>query len=113
MVMKQINMDNCGTLPDFGNFCITRDEKYACLEEYDRYQGMLDLMPYAKAVSAKAHDFDTEGNETHSDFLRIMKIVKDHGYKGYVGIEYEGNSMTGDEGIMATKRLLEKVGAML
>lgn len=112
-VMKQINMDNCGTLPDFGNFCIEKGEEGKCANEYDRYAGMEDLMPFAKAVSAKAHDFDAQGNETHSDFLRIMKIVKDHGYRGYVGIEYEGSGMSEEEGIIATKKLLEKVGQMI
>jgi sugar phosphate isomerase/epimerase len=101
-VMEKVGMDNVGTLPDFGNFY-----------EYDRYQGMEDLMPYAKGVSAKSHDFDAEGNETESDFLRIMKIVKDSGFKGYVGIEYEGSILSEDEGIKATKALIEKAIAGL
>lgn len=88
---------NCGTLPDFGNFY-----------EYDRYQGIADLMPFAKAVSAKSYDFDEEGNETKMDFRRIMKIVLDAKYNGWVGIEYEGSRLSSDEGILATKRLLEK-----
>lgn len=112
-VMKQINMDNCGTLPDFGNFCLERGEGWKCVKEYDRYKGIEELMPYAKAVSAKSNVFDEAGDERNMDFLRIMKIVKSHGYKGYVGIEYEGNELSEDEGIMATKKLLEKVGAML
>ncbi|MEM6964212.1 MAG: TIM barrel protein [Bacteroidota bacterium] len=112
-VMKQINMDNCGTLPDFGNFCLERGENWSCLKEYDRYQGMEELMPFAKAVSAKSNDFDAAGNEVHSDFLRIMKIVKQHRYTGYVGIEYEGSKLTEEEGIIATKKLLEKVGQMI
>ena len=111
-VIKNVGMANCGTLPDFGNFCIKRAES-GCEEEYDRYQGVTELMPYAKAVSAKAHDFDAEGNETHSDYMKIMQIVKDAGYTGYVGIEYEGNTLSEEEGILATKRLLEKVGKAL
>ncbi|MBX2816171.1 MAG: sugar phosphate isomerase/epimerase [Saprospiraceae bacterium] len=111
-VMKQVAMDNCGTLPDFGNFCIERGED-GCANEYDRYKGVAEMMPYAKAVSAKSHDFDAEGNETHTDYVRMMKLVKDHGYHGYVGIEYEGSVLSEEEGIMATKRLLEKVGTML
>ena len=111
-VMKQINMDNCGTLPDFGNFCIQRG-KEGCDKEYDRYKGIEELMPFAKAVSAKSNVFDAEGNERVMDYLRIMKIVKDHGYRGYVGIEFEGNEISEDEGIIATKKLLEKVGAEL
>lgn len=106
-VMKQVNLKNCGTLPDFGNF------RVSATEEYDRYLGMQELMPFAKGVSAKSHDFDEQGNETLKDFYRIMKIVKDSGYKGWVGIEYEGNTLGEPEGIMATKRLLEKVFATL
>ena len=83
-------MDNVGTLPDFDNFCVRRDST-GCVNEYDKYQGMADLMPFAKGVSAKSHEFDENGNEVNSDFLKIMKIVKESGYKGYVGIEYEGS----------------------
>ncbi|MFC6098786.1 sugar phosphate isomerase/epimerase family protein [Olivibacter domesticus] len=101
-VLKQVGMKNCGSLPDFGNFY-----------EYDRYQGVTDLMPYAKGVSAKTHDFDGSGNETQVDYLKMMTIVKDAGYKGYVGIEYEGEKLSEEEGIKKTKLLLEKVGAAL
>lgn len=112
-IMRKINMDNCGTLPDFGNFCIKRGEGWSCDEEYDRYRGVTQMMPYAKAVSAKTHDFDEKGNETHTDYLRMMGIVRSFGYSGYVGIEYEGNKMAPDAGIVATKNLLEKVGKIL
>ena len=67
------------------------------------------MMPFAKAVSAKTHDFDESGNEVHTDYLRMMKIVKDHGFRGYVGIEYEGQGLTADEGIIKTRDLLRKV----
>ena len=96
-VMKRVNMKNCGTLPDFGNFY-----------EYDRYLGMQELMPFAKGVSAKSYDFDAEGNEVKIDYYRIMKIVKDSGYKGWIDVEYEGSKLSEPDGIMATKRLLEK-----
>jgi sugar phosphate isomerase/epimerase len=116
-VMKEVNMANCGMLPDFGNFCIKRDNGQPwggnCIEEYDRYKGVTQFMPFAKAVSAKSHDFDADGNEIHTDFMKMMKIVKDAGYTGYVGVEYEGSELSEDEGIMATKKLLEKVGAAL
>ena len=108
-VMKQVNLDNCGTLPDFGNFCITGSPVGVCNEWYDKYKGVEELMPYAHAVSAKSYDFDEQGNETTIDFRRMMDIVKNAGYKGYVGIEYEGNRMSEDEGILATKNLLEKL----
>jgi sugar phosphate isomerase/epimerase len=101
-VMKEVNMKNCGTLPDFGNFTIQENE------EYDRYLGVKELMPYAKGVSAKSHDFDSDGNEIHTDYDKMMKIVKKSGYRGYIGIEFEGNDFTEDEGIMLTKRLLER-----
>lgn len=112
-VMQQVNMKNCGTLPDFGNFCIKRSGPGFwdgdCIEEYDRYKGVQELMPFAKAVSAKTHDFNEDGDEIHTDYLQMMQIVKDANYKGYVGVEYEGKKLSEDEGIMATKKLLEKV----
>ncbi|SNY95200.1 sugar phosphate isomerase/epimerase family protein [Flagellimonas pacifica] len=108
-VMKEVNMDNCGTLPDFGNFCMKWAEWPECDDWYDRYKGMEELMPYAKAVSAKSHDFDADGNEIHSDYAKMMKIVKDAGYKGYVGVEYEGTEMGEEEGIIATRDLLIKL----
>jgi len=109
-VMEKVGMDNVGTLPDFGNFCVQYVED-SCAEEYDRYLGMEEIMPFAKGVSAKSNVFDAEGNEANMDYLRIMKIVKASGFKGYVGIEYEGTELSEDEGIKATKALLEKVFA--
>lgn len=102
-VMKKVNHPRCGTLPDFGNFRLSGDEWY------DRYKGVTELMPYAKAVSAKSHDFDDQGNETGTDFMKMMKIVLDAGYHGYVGIEYEGGRLSEYHGIWATKKLLERV----
>jgi len=96
--IRATGMENCGTLPDFGNFY-----------DYDRYQGVTDLMPLAKAVSAKSYDFDAQGNETKIDFSKMMKIVLDAGYRGWVGIEYEGSRLSPDDGIKATKKLLEKI----
>jgi len=107
-VMEMTDHPSCGTLPDFGNFKIS--DKGEELEEYDRYLGMKELMPWAKGVSAKSHDFDEEGNETKSDFYRMLQIVKDAGYKGYIGIEYEGKGLDEPEGILATKALLQKAG---
>jgi sugar phosphate isomerase/epimerase len=98
-VMKKVNMPNCGTLPDFGNFP----------KEIDKYEAVDMLMPYAKSVSAKSYDFDENGNETSIDYYRMMDIVLGHGYDGYVGIEYEGNRLSEEEGIIATKQLLEKI----
>ena len=108
-VIAATGMDNCGTLPDFGNFCIERSPD-GCKTEYDRYQGVKELMPYAKAVSAKSHDFGPDGRETHSDYTKILKTVKDAGYTGWIGIEYEGSSLSADEGIRKTMALLEMAG---
>lgn len=104
-VMKTVNLPNCGTLPDFGNFKISDDQMY------DRYKGVEEMMPFAKAVSAKSHDFDEQGYETQTDYRRMMKIVLAAGYRGYVGIEYEGEKLGEPEGIRATKKLLERVRA--
>jgi L-ribulose-5-phosphate 3-epimerase len=104
-VMKMTDHKRVGTLPDFGNFVINRMTGAS----YDRYKGVEEMMPYAKAVSAKSTEFDTEGNESNTDYFRVMKTVLDAGYRGYVGIEFEGSGMTQPEGICATKRLLERI----
>ena len=101
--IKKAAHPRCGTLPDFGNFRLKDDEWY------DRYKGVKELMPFAKAVSAKSHDFDAAGNETKTDYKKMMKIVVDAGYHGYVGIEYEGGTLSEPEGILATKKLMERV----
>ena len=102
-VMKEVNHPRIGTLPDFGNFRIENDNWY------DRYKGMKELMPYAKAVSAKSHEFDKNGDETGSDYYRMMDIVLENGYNGYVGIEYEGSKHSEMEGIRLTNKLLKKI----
>lgn len=102
-VMKLADHPRCGTLPDFGNFNIGNGEIY------DKYKGVTELMPFAKAVSAKSHDFDANGNETDKDYRRLMKIVTDAGFHSWVGIEYEGRRLPEREGIAATLRLLKTV----
>lgn len=109
-VIQNTGMDNCGTLPDFGNFCLAH-ENNACKDWYDRYKGTSEMMPFAKGVSAKTHDFDEQGNCIETDYAKMLKIVKDAGYTGYIGIEYEGSKLSAEEGIRATKALLERVGA--
>ncbi len=104
-LMKKVNNPRFGTLPDFGNFPKTRRGVYSI----DVYDAIARMMPYAHGVSAKSHDFNPDGTESHLDFARIMKIVTDAGYKGYVGIEYEGSVMSEHDGIIATKKLLEKL----
>lgn len=100
-VMRGVDLPNCGSLPDFGNF-----------GDYDRYRGVRELMPYAKGISAKSFEFDAAGNEVHTDFVRMLEIIHASGYRGHIGIEYEGE---GDEdaGIMATKQLLLRAGEQL
>jgi sugar phosphate isomerase/epimerase len=111
-VIADTQMKNCGTLPDFGNFCIER-EKDTCKEWYDRYQGTKEMMPFAKGVSAKAMDFDAAGNCVETDYTKMLAIVKEAGYTGHIGIEYEGDKLSEEEGIRATKALLERVGATI
>lgn len=130
-VLQSVNLDNCGALPDYGNFYVVKNRgkadqynKQKALYEgdpslsedemglaYDRYEGVRDLMPFAKGVSAKAHDFDEAGNEVHTDFGKMMEIIVASGYEGYLGIEYEGKNLGEVEGILKTKALLERVVA--
>ncbi len=106
-VIEGVDHPRCGTLPDFGNFRVSAEE------EYDRYLGVQELMPYAKGASAKTHDFDENGNEINTDYFRMMRIVLDAGYRGHVGIEYEGRNLSEPDGIRATKLLLERVREQL
>jgi len=102
-VIAGVGMDNCGTLPDFGNFRISADE------EYDRYRGVEQLMPYAKGVSAKSYEFDSAGNTVRIDYPRMLKIVLDAGYRGYIGVEWEGREPGQVEGVHLTRSLLERL----
>ena len=115
--IELVNMENCGTLPDFGNWCVKRKKGAVwgdCEEVYaDKYKGIEMMLTKAKAVSAKAYDFDENGNETTLDFPRIIKLVKDSGYAGYIGVEYEGGRLSEKEGIIAIKDLLLKSAATL
>ncbi len=114
-IIKNVNLNNCGTLPDFGNFCITRENLSLydgpCALEYDKYKGVRELMPYAKAVSAKSYNFDSLGNETTIDYKKMLEIVWEFGYNGYLGIEYEGEILTEIEGIKATNNLIVKLSS--
>ncbi|GAB5410721.1 MAG: sugar phosphate isomerase/epimerase [Balneolaceae bacterium] len=117
-VLKQVDSEWAGTLPDFGNFCVARENGELwgapCIEQYDPYQGTKDLMPFAKGVSAKTFDFEENGDEATLDYMRLFKIVKDSGFNnGWVGIEYEGEHTSPQKGILLTKKLLEKVRAKL
>jgi sugar phosphate isomerase/epimerase len=107
LVIEQVGLPNVGTLPDFGNFNIAQGKAY------DRYLGVTELMPFAKGVSAKSYAFDAAGNETTIDYRRMMTIVRDAGYRGYVGVEFEGRNMEEADGVRATQQLLERVRAEL
>ena len=112
--IKQVGKRSVGILPDFGNFCIRRDtgELYQgkCVESYDKYQAVREWMPLAKGVSAKTFEFDAAGNCVETNYPRMFRIIRESGFRGYVGIEYEGEQLSEDAGIRKTKALLEKVG---
>ena len=108
-VMKKVDHPMCGTLPDFGNFCMDWSRSSEPDAWYDRYKGTEELMPFAKAVSAKSHEFDGDGNETGTDYRRMMKVVLDSGYRGWVGVEYEGSKHSPRDGARLTKQLLENI----
>ena len=110
-VMKQVNKTNVGTLPDFGNFCISHPwgtTQDGCKDEYDRYKGIEEMLPFAKGVSAKTYDFDSNGEQPLMDYKKLMNLVKASSFKGYIGIEFEGNKGDEEDGIRKTKALVEK-----
>jgi len=113
-LMKKVNMKNVGILPDFGNFCVRREggQLYngKCVEEYDRYKAVQMWMPYTKGISAKTLELDASGNCVETDYVKMMKIIKDGAFKGTIGIEFEGDQLSEEAGILATKTLLQKVG---
>lgn len=111
-IIRQVNKPNFGTIPDFGNWCLNAKwgstQGDQCSDAYDRYQGVSDFLPFAKAVSAKSYDFNAKGEETKIDYYKMLQIVKDSGFNGHIGIEYEGEILSEPEGIQATKALLKK-----
>ena len=62
-----------------------------------------------KKALASGISIDAEGNETKTDFRKMLNIVKKAKFSGFVGIEYEGSALSEIEGIKATKKLLEKI----
>jgi hypothetical protein len=110
-VMKKVAMENVGTLPDFGNFCLSDPWgtiQNGCADMYDPYLGLTEMLPYAKGVSAKTYDFDERGEQTLLNYKKLIEIVKASQFKGYIGIEYEGNKQPEEEGVRLTKALLQR-----
>jgi len=116
-VINQVNLENCGTLPDFGNFCMSegygtlRDKN--CRDLYDPYLGISEMLPRAFGLSAKSYEFDSNGDETVLDYYKLLSIAKNAGYTGYIGVEYEGSKLSEIDGIIATKKLLEKAASKI
>jgi L-ribulose-5-phosphate 3-epimerase len=111
-IIEQVNKPNFGTLPDFGNWCLSAkwgSTQGDCSEAYNRYQGVSEFLPFAKGVSAKSYDFNEKGEDTKIDYYKMLEIVKNSGFNGHIGIEYEGDILSEHEGILATKALIEKV----
>ncbi|PHN94051.1 xylose isomerase [Maribacter sp. 6B07] len=112
-IMKNVDRENCGTLPDFGNFCTQKNIDRECIEEYDKYKGFAEILPFAKGISAKATAFDQMGNETTIDYVKMMKMVKDSGYTGFVGIEFSTARDSEEKGVQLTRDLLVRAASNL
>ena len=112
-VFEKVTMNNIGTLPDFGNFCIEKNSQNSCIKEYDKYKGVKELMPFAKAVSAKSYGFNAEGEETLIDYRKMLTLVKEANYSGFIGIEFEGDQVSESKGIELTRNLLINIGKEL
>ena len=116
-IIREVANPYLGTLPDFGNWCLNTEwgstQGGRCKEVFDPYLGLELMLPFAKGISAKSYDFDPQGSETSLDYSRLLNMVKSSEFKGFIGIEYEGNALSEDEGIKATKKLIEKVWAAL
>lgn len=112
-IIEQVSSPYLGTLPDFGNWCTSVEwgsiQNDTCKSPFDLYDGVQTFLPYAKGVSAKSYDFDANGNETRIDYRRMIQLVKQAGFSGHIGIEYEGNQLSEPDGIRATYALLKKL----
>lgn len=106
--IKLADHESLGTVVDFDNFTFSEDFIWGDGEIYNRYIGVEKLLPLAKSISAKTHAFDIQGYETTIDYSRMMKLVKESGFDDHICVEYEGNKMSEEDGIIATKHLIEK-----
>jgi sugar phosphate isomerase/epimerase len=116
-ILKEIDHPGLGTLPDFGNWCLNREwgstQSGSCTQNYGPVRGLKEFLPFAGGVSAKAYDFDAAGNETLLPYRELLQTVKDAGFKGHIGIEYEGSRLSEADGIRATKALIERIWPQL
>jgi len=116
-IIKEVDNPYLGTLPDFGNWCLNREwgstHSDQCEKIYDPLQGVSEFLPFAKGVSAKSYEFNEAGFDTVIDYPGLLKLVKDFGYEGYIGIEYEGENLSEEAGIIATKKLINSTWAGL
>lgn len=117
-IIKQVNNPFLGTLPDFGNWCTSAEwggtkEHQNCTNIYNPAKGLVEFLPYAKGVSAKSYEFNNEGFDTVIDYSKLLKLIKESDFNGYIGIEYEGEGLSPSDGIKATKTLIEKIWATL
>lgn len=108
-LIRTVDHPRLGSLPDFGNFILDWNTR----EMYDRYTGVDELLPLAKALSAKSHDFDEAGNEVHTDYGRMFDLIQKHSYSGWIGVEYEGEALPEADGIRKTRDLLQRYGCTL
>ncbi|GAB5561933.1 MAG: hypothetical protein SynsKO_35800 [Synoicihabitans sp.] len=107
MLIEQADHPRLGTYTDLDNFFMggwNHDPQ----RRYDRTQGLFDLAPYTKAISAKTHDFGPDGEETTIDYQACLKILLDAGFTGLVGAEYEGHRLSEAEGSRLTVELLRR-----
>lgn len=115
-IIREVNMENLGTFPDFGNWCTSAkwgSTQIDCEKIYEPVQGVTDFLPFAKAVSAKSYNFDDQGRQLIINYEKLLKLVKDSNYDGFIGIEYEGENLSEHDGILATKKLMEDLWPIL
>ncbi len=112
-IIQSVNSPFCRLNVDLGNFCRTWRGGQCVDQQYDPYEGVALMMPYAKNVSAKTMAFDGQGNDTRTDYVRMLRIIRESGYRGYLGVEYAGEQFSGDRGIRMTLALINRAASQL
>lgn len=112
-IMETVNSPFCKLSVDLGNFCTRWDSGQCVEQQYDPYEGVALMMPHARHVSAKMLGFDERGNDVRTDYVRMLRIIRDAGYQGYIGIEYAGDQLSPDHGIRASLALLRRATSEL